>query len=87
MRGSNLTHLVLLDKCSQVLAYAYQHVWGMENRNQTQERQHVYMYNYVGASTTQTFDSEALSQEGKIAVASLITVFVVTSLLFFIIGF
>ena len=42
---------------------------------------------HVDANTTQMFDSEALSQEGKIAVASSVTIFVVTALLFFIIGF
>ena len=42
----------------------------------------------VDTSTTQiSFDLEALSQEGKIAVASSVTVFIVTSILFFIIGF
>ena len=38
-------------------------------------------------TTQRSFDSEALSQDGKIAVASSITVFVVTSVLFFIVGF
>ena len=38
-------------------------------------------------TTERSFHSETLSQDGKIAVASSVTVFVVTSLLFFIIGF
>ena len=46
----------------------------------------------VDASTTvhmtkQRFDSVALSQDGKIAVASSVTVFIVTSVLFFFFGF
>ena len=41
----------------------------------------------VHMTTEKSFDSAALSQEGKIAVASSVTVFVVTSILFFIVGF
>ena len=38
-------------------------------------------------TTERSFDSETLSQDGKIAVASSVTVFVVISILFFVIGF
>ena len=40
------------------------------------------MIDFTGSSS-----SEALSQDGKIAVASSMTIFVVASILFFIIGF
>ena len=41
----------------------------------------------VHMTTQRSFDLEALSQDGKIAVASSVTIFIVTLVLFFIIGF